>query len=593
MSNSISRIKKRQQLRRMMMVAAGVCVIGAGWLFVDFDHLRNPHQSFTTFNSDVEAGNVKKINILPRHEGGNASVELINGNRYTVEMPLVNLEAANDLMKKGIDVEFDAQGIDYEKVASMVLMLAVLLYIGLFAAQPVAWSWPFRKKPKDTGIRFADVAGAEEAKKNLVEIAEYLKCPGRYESIGAAFPRGVILHGDPGTGKTLLAKALAGEAGAGFIATNGSDFGSMFVGVSSMKVKRLFAKARSMAPCVLFIDEIDAIGGKRMSESSAVAREMGSTLNQLLVQMDGFESNNGVIVVAATNRIDSLDPALLRSGRFDRRIHIGKPNLKEREDILAIHRRKIKADERLNLHEIAKQTMGFSGADLANLMNQAALIATQAAQDKVVLDNVLQARNVMLMGEERRSMMPLLDDQTRKRLAIHECGHAIVAMAGGIDPVTAVSIVPRGVSLGQTFIAPEKDQFLIDYQDLLNRIRILVAGRAAEELFTKSISTGADDDIARATEIALNIVCRHGMSDFGMLAISEHSSTQMRFEAERKAMEIIDHAKHHALSILDTYRHVMEIMSFHLIEKEELGQEELRQFKALIDDFSEPLAKAA
>jgi cell division protease FtsH len=320
---------------------------------------------------------------------------------------------------------------------------------------------------------------------------------------------------------------------------------------------------------------------------------MGSTLNQLLVQMDGFDSNSGVIVVAATNRVDSLDPALLRSGRFDRRIQLGKPNLREREEILKIHGRKLKVDAAMDYHEVAKQTISFSGADLANLLNQAALIAVRDAQDKVVLENVLRARNVMLMGEERRSTMSMLDDQTRTRLAVHECGHAIVAMAGNLDPVSAVSIVPRGFSLGQTFIAPEKDQFLHDQRELLDRLNILVAGRVAEEMFSSSISTGADDDIARASEIALNIVCRHGMSDFGMLRISEHSSPQIRYEAERKATEIIDQARSNAINILRTNEHVMHAMSAALLEKEELNREELCEFKDMVKDFAHPLVAVA
>ncbi len=374
---------------------------------------------------------------------------------------------------------------------------------------------------------------------------------------------------------------------------NGSDFGSMFIGVSSMKIKRLFATARSMAPCVLFIDEIDAIGGKRMDEGSAAAREMSSTLNQLLVQMDGFDTNNGVIVVAATNRVDSLDPALLRSGRFDRRIQLGKPTLGEREEILKIHSRKLKVKDGMDFHHVAKHTIGFSGADLANLMNQAALIAVRDEQEQVVLENVLRARNVMLMGEECRSTMVMLDDQTRMRLALHECGHAIVAMAGNLDPVSAVSIVPRGLSLGQTFIAPEKDQFLHGHHELLDRLNILVAGRVAEDLFSNSISTGADDDICRASEIALNIVCRHGMSDFGMLKISEHSSPQIRYEAERKATEIIDQARSNAIAILRANEHVMAAMSARLIEKEELNQEELREFKDMVVNYAQPLAAVA
>ena len=593
MSNSISHIKKRQRWHKIFLAVAGICAIGAAALLVNVKSINNTDESFTRFTRDMDAGAVRKIVISPNRDSGNAQVTLAGGKHYTVEMPVTNLDAANSFAQSGVEVAFDPQMFDHEKAISMGLTLLVLLSIAVAVSQPVPFNLPFRRKRKDTDVRFADVAGADEAKKNLVEIAEYLKSPDLYESIGASFPRGVILYGDPGTGKTLLAKALAGEAGANFIATNGSDFGSMFIGVSSMKVKRLFSKARSMAPCVLFIDEIDAVGGKRMEEGSAAAREMGSTLNQLLVQMDGFDNNSGVIVVAATNRIDTLDAALLRSGRFDRRIQLGKPNLAEREAILKIHGRKIKIAGHMDYQQIAKQTIGFSGADLANLINQAALIAVHDAQETVVLENVLRARNVMLMGEERRSTMAMLDDQTRTRLAIHECGHTIVAMAGDSDPVSAVSIIPRGLSLGQTFIAPEKDQVLFDHDELLNRINILVAGRVAEELFTHSITTGADDDIARATDIALNIVCRHGMSDFGMMKVSDQSSPQMRFEAECKAIAIIENARSNAISILRANHHVMETMSARLLEKEELNQEELREFKDMIVDYAEPIVKAA
>jgi cell division protease FtsH len=591
MSHSISSIQRRHKRRNTLLLVVAACLIG-GLALIGFKNFQSTDKSFTAFTQDVDAGLVKKITVTSGRDSGDAEVLTTEGAIYRVEMPSADTEAANAYAKKGIEVKFETEAFDIGKAVSIALMLSLIVGAIFFMSQPVPFQLPFSKR-KDTRVRFADVAGADEAKRNLVEIAEYLRSPDIYESIGATFPRGVILYGDPGTGKTLLAKALAGEAGANFIATNGSEFGSMFVGVSSMKIKRLFAKARSMAPCVLFIDELDAVGGKRMDESSAAAREMSSTLNQLLVQMDGFENNNGVIVVAATNRIDSLDPALLRSGRFDRRIQLSKPTLKEREEILKIHARKVKIDAHLNYPEIAKQTIGFSGADLANLINQAALIAVHDGQHSVILEHVLRARNVMLMGEERRSTMAMLDDQTRRRLAIHECGHTIVAMAGKLDPVTAVSIIPRGMSLGQTFISPEKDQLLLSHEALVDRINILVAGRVAEEMFTKSVTSGADDDIARATELALNIVCRHGMSDFGMLRVTEHSSPQIRFEAECKAIEIISEARATATQILMTNKAVMEAMTEKLLEKEELDQDELRVFKDALIDAEETLMIAA
>ena len=468
-----------------------------------------------------------------------------------------------------------------------------LMLTGLLSIAWAAWHHPFRMGAGTHRLRFTDVAGAEEAKKNLMEVAAYLKAPRKYEAIGAVFPRGVILHGAPGTGKTLLAKALAGEAGAHFMAVNGADFGSMLIGVAAAKVRRQFARARALAPCVLFIDEIDAVGGKRLEEGSAAAREMGATLNALLVEMDGFGDNSGVIVVAATNRLAALDPALLRSGRFDRRIQLNLPSLKERADILQIHGRKITLAKGIDYLELARQTIGFSGADLANLMNQAALLAVHQNAEVVDMTMLLRARNVMLMGEESRSTLAMLDGQTRHRLAIHECGHAIVAMAGNLDPVTAVSIVPRGLSLGQTFIAPLKDMLLHSQHALLNQINILVAGRVAEEIFSKSISTGADDDIARATELALAIVGRHGMTDFGMMHVGEQASPQLRYAAECRAIELIDQARSRAGQILNANFSVVERMALRLVDVEEMDQFELRQFKALLAPQSDMLARAA
>jgi cell division protease FtsH len=593
MSSSISSIKRRQFWRKILIALVSVGIIGGAAAYFTYHHNHHVTQTYSQFAGDLDAGKVGTVRIAPNRDSGKAEVTLKDGHRYTVELPGMDVDAANHFTAKGANVEIDPHAINLDTMLPMLVLLGVLGLFGLVASRPEPLALPFRKKQRETQVRFADVAGAEEAKKNLMEIARYLKSPDVYEKIGANFPRGVVLYGDPGTGKTLLAKALAGESGANFIATNGSEFGSMFVGVSTLKIKRLFAKARAMAPCVLFIDEIDAVGGKRMNEGSAAAREMSSTLNQLLVQMDGFENNNGVIVVAATNRLDSLDPALLRSGRFDRRIQVGKPNLKEREQILKIHGRKVRVEEELNYGEIARQTIGFSGADLANVMNQAAMIAVHNGEEQVVLENVLRARNVMLMGEERRSTLSLIDQDARRRLAVHECGHAIVAMVGGTDPVTAVSIVPRGQSLGQTFMTPSKDQLLIERTDLVNRLHVLLGGRVAEELFMQSMTTGADDDLSRASDIALNLVCRHGMSDFGLLTIDEESSPQMRYEAERKAMQIMAQAKQNTSAILTTHQNVVDAMVARLLEKEELDIDDIKEFQAMMDDNPVPLAVAA
>lgn len=591
-NNSISQIKRRQFWRKILVALAVVGIIGAIGGFFTYQQATQVTQSYSHFSGDLNNGKIATVRIAPNRDSGKAQVELKDGGRYQVQLPVTDVNAADSFTAKGANVEIDPRAVNLDSLLPVLVLLTVLGLVGLIASRPEPLSL-FKKKQADTQVRFADVAGAEEAKKNLMEIAQYLKAPGTYEKIGANFPRGVVMYGDPGTGKTLLAKALAGESGANFIATNGSEFGSMFVGVSTMKIKRLFARARAMAPCVLFIDEIDAVGGRRMNEGSAAAREMSSTLNQLLVQMDGFGNNNGVIVVAATNRLDSLDPALLRSGRFDRRIQLNNPTLKEREQILKIHGRKLAVDDQLDYSEIARQTIGFSGADLANVMNQAAMIAVHNGEDKVILENVLRARNVMMMGEERRSTLSLIDQAGRKRLAIHECGHAILAMVGGTDPVTAVSIIPRGQSLGQTMMAPSKDQFLIERTDLVNRLHVLLGGRVAEELFLDSITTGADDDLSRASEIARNLVCRHGMSDFGLLTIDEDSSPQLRYEAEQRAMQIMAHAKQNTAAILTTHQQVMEAMVTRILDKEELDLADIEEFKALMANDPVPLAIAA
>lgn len=594
MSNSISSIRRRQFRRKLFLAFTAIVLAACAGAFFVWQNANDVGQSFSHFSSDLDAGRIKQMRIAPGRDNGKAEVVLKDGRHYNVQLPTPNLEAAGKLNEKGIEVEFDHRLFDPMAFLPMLLTFGVLGLIALFVSQPGPMRLPFQKKRHDTQVRFADVAGAEEAKKNLMEIANYLKAPSIYETIGATFPRGVVLHGDPGTGKTLLAKALAGESGANFIATNGSEFGSMFVGVSTLKIKRLFAKARAMAPCVLFIDEIDAVGGKRMNEGSAAAREMGSTLNQLLVQMDGFEDNNGVIVVAATNRLDSLDPALLRSGRFDRRIQVGKPNLKEREHILKIHGRKLRVEQDLNYAEIARQTIGFSGADLANVMNQAAMIAVHHGEEQVVMENVLRARTVMLMGEEKRSTLSLIDSGGRRRLAIHECGHALMAMIGGTDPVAAVSIIPRGLSLGQTFMTPAKDQLLVERTDLVNRLHVLLGGRVAEEMFMGSMTTGADDDLSRASEIALNLVCRHGMSDFGLLTITEESSPQLRYEAEQKAMQIMAHARHTVAATFAQHGELMMAMVERLLDQEELDADDIAEFEALMKhEEVQPLAMAA
>lgn len=570
-----------QRQPRLVALLIGLAITAGAALTYQQQNKEDNNKSYSQFLADMEQGNVKKIRLIPNFIGTTAEIELKKGKTYPASLPTISLEAANEYVAKGVTVEFDRNdNFDYRSLMSAVFMLIMVAYLLFMMYQQFPIPLPFKKKRTVSKVRFSDVAGAEEAKNNLVEMVEYLRDPKRYKDMGAKFPKGVVLYGPPGNGKTLLAKAVAGESGAAFIDATGSDFGSMFVSVSQMKVKRKFKEAMSMAPCILFIDEIDSIGGTRLEESSAVAREMSSTLTELLVQMDGFAANSGVIVIAATNRLGTLDPALLRSGRFDRKIHVGKPNLGERVEILKIHSRNIPLAPDFNFEEVSKITTGFSGADLANLMNQAAMLAVQENKPQVSFDDAVRGRDLMLMGEAKKSSVKLFDDSTKRLLAYHETGHAVVAMALGPDPVTAISIIPRGASLGQTFMAPEKDRQVIDNHELKARMSILVAGRMAEEMFCGRMTTGADDDIARATEIALNYVGVHGMSQLGLLAVTPRSSDQMLHQVEQEARKIIEQACIDARTVLMLHNKLVEKMAQQLCDKEELKRADLEPYEA-------------
>lgn len=361
-------------------------------------------------------------------------------------------------------------------------------------------------------VTFADVAGVDEAKQDLQEIIEFLKDPTRFQRLGGKIPKGVLLLGPPGTGKTLLAKAVAGEAGVPFFSISGSDFVEMFVGVGASRVRDLFDQGKKNAPCIIFIDEIDAVGRHRGAGLGGGHDEREQTLNQLLVEMDGFETNSGVILVAATNRPDVLDPALLRPGRFDRQIVVDRPDLLGREGILKVHAKDVSLDTDVDLNILARRTPGFSGADLANLVNEAALLAARRNRKAVGMAEMEEAIERVMAGPERRSRV--ISDREKKIIAYHESGHALVArLIPGTNPVHKVSIIPRGhAALGYTLQLPLEDRFMTMRQELLGEVAVLLAGRAAEELVFQEISTGAANDLERATEIAHRMVCEYGMS---------------------------------------------------------------------------------
>jgi cell division protease FtsH len=438
-------------------------------------------------------------------------------------------------------------------------------------------------------VTFEDVAGADEAKEELEEIVQFLKSPKKVTRLGGRIPKGVLLMGPPGTGKTLLARAVAGEAGVPFFTISGSDFVEMFVGVGASRVRDLFEQGKKNAPCIIFIDEIDAVGRQRGAGVGGGHDEREQTLNQLLVEMDGFESNEGVILIAATNRPDVLDPALLRPGRFDRRVMVSQPDIRGREAILTIHSRDLPLAEDVQLRAIAKGTPGFTGADLANLMNEAALLAARLDREAVTQSDLESAKDKVLMGAERRSMV--ISEEEKKTTAYHEAGHALVAaLLPGTDPLHRVTIIPRGRALGLTQQLPTEERFTRDRSYLINTIAILMGGRAAEEVALDQFTTGAGNDIERATGLARKMVCEWGMSQMGPLAFGkkeeqiflgrEFATHQDYSEETARAIDsevkrLVTSGYSTAVRILKDNLTALESISLELLEKETLTGDEV------------------
>ncbi|HXJ47007.1 MAG TPA: ATP-dependent zinc metalloprotease FtsH [Candidatus Dormibacteraeota bacterium] len=439
-------------------------------------------------------------------------------------------------------------------------------------------------------VTFKDVAGTDEAKEELQEIIEFLKDPQKFQKLGGRIPKGVLLVGPPGTGKTLLARAIAGEANVPFFSISGSDFVEMFVGVGASRVRDLFEQGKKNAPCIIFIDEIDAVGRHRGAGLGGGHDEREQTLNALLVEMDGFESNEGVILIAATNRPDVLDPALLRPGRFDRRVVVARPDVKGREEILRVHTRKVPLSDDVELSIIARGTPGFSGADLANLVNEAALWAARQNRKFVMHVDFEMSKDKVLMGVERKSM--ILSDEEKKNTAYHEAGHALVAAkTPGADPVHKVTIIPRGMALGLTMQLPTDDKHSYSKEHLEAMLAVLMGGRTAEELFLGYITTGAGNDIERATDIARNMVCEWGMSELGPLAfgkkeeaiflgreIAQHRdfSEDTAVQIDKEVKRIVSHAYDTAKKLLDSNRETLESIAKALLEREVLDANEVK-----------------
>ncbi len=442
---------------------------------------------------------------------------------------------------------------------------------------------------------FSDVAGADEAKEEVKEVVDFLKDPQKFQKLGGRIPRGLLLVGPPGTGKTLLAKAIAGEAKVPFFSISGSDFVEMFVGVGASRVRDMFENAKKNAPCIIFIDEIDAVGRQRGAGLGGGNDEREQTLNQMLVEMDGFETNLGVIVVAATNRPDILDQALLRPGRFDRQVYVTLPDIRGREQILNVHMRKIPVAQDVNVSVLARGTPGMSGADLANLCNEAALMAARRNARLVEMQDFEKAKDKIFMGPERRSMV--MTEEEKRATAYHESGHAIVAeILPGTDPVHKVTIMPRGRALGVTWQLPERDRYSMYYDQMLNDISVLFGGRIAEDLFVKKISTGASNDYERATKIARDMVTRYGMSaEMGPMVYAENEgevflgrsvtkttsiseATQQKVDVEIR--RILEEQYAVAQKILEDNRDKMEAMTAALMKWETIGREQVEDIMA-------------
>ena len=485
--------------------------------------------SYTQFMADAKAGRISRVDV----QGRKLTVTPTDGPAYSITSP-GDLWMVDDLRKNGVQVYGKAEEEPSFLQTLFVSWFPMLLLIGVWiffmrqmqGGKGGAFSFGKSKARMldDTAnkVRFNDVAGCDEAKQDVQEVVDFLKDPSKDQRLGGHIPRGILLVGPPGTGKTLLAKAIAGEAGVPFFSISGSDFVEMFVGVGAARVRDMFENAKKNAPCIIFIDEIDAVGRQRGAGLGGGNDEREQTLNQMLVEMDGFETGTNIIVIAATNRPDVLDPALLRPGRFDRQVVVPLPDIRGREQILNVHMKKIPVAQDVRADILARGTPGFSGADLANLVNEAALFAARRNGRVVDMNDFELAKDKIMMGAERKSMVMTEDE--KRNTAYHESGHALVAkLMPKSDPVHKVTIIPRGRALGVTMQLPEEDHYAYDKQYLLTRIAILFGGRIAEEVFMHQMTTGASNDFERATQMARDMVTRYGMSDsMGVMVYAEN-----------------------------------------------------------------------
>ena len=583
-----------------MLQKIGVWLIVGLVLFTVFKQFDKPKDqlqvTYSQFMDDAKAGKVKRVDV----QGRTLQVTPNDGSKYSIISP-GDIWMVGDLMKYGVQVTGKADDEPNMLVSALYYLGPTLLIIGFWffmmrqmqgGGKGGAFSFGKSKArlidENSNTVTFADVAGCDEAKEEVFEIVDFLKDPQKFQKLGGRIPHGILLVGPPGTGKTLLARAIAGEAKVPFFSISGSDFVEMFVGVGASRVRDMFENAKKNSPCIIFIDEIDAVGRHRGAGMGGGNDEREQTLNQMLVEMDGFESNSGVIVVAATNRSDVLDKALLRPGRFDRQVHVGLPDIRGREQILQVHMRKVPIDPDVDAAVLARGTPGFSGADLANLVNESALFAARRNKRAVDMKDFEDAKDKIYMGPERKSAV--MREEERRNTAYHESGHAVVAkILPKADPVHKVTIMPRGMALGVTWQLPEFDRVNLYKDRMLEELAILFGGRAAEEVFLHSMSTGASNDFERATKMARDMVTRYGMSDsLGTMVYVDTESesifgrnssktvselTQQKVDAEIRAL--VDSSYALARSILEQNRDKVEAMVTALLEWETIDAEQI------------------
>jgi len=559
---------------------------------------------YSQFIEEVKDGKISKVTM----EGRTLKATTTDGKKITSYAP-PDLWLVSDLLKSGVKIEAKPEEEPSMLMNVFVSWFPMLLLIGVwifFMRQMqgggAKGGGPFsfgKSKARMTDqaqntVTFADVAGCDEAKEEVQELVDFLKDPTKFQKLGGRIPRGVLMVGSPGTGKTLLAKAIAGEAKVPFFSISGSDFVEMFVGVGAARVRDMFEQAKKQSPCIIFIDEIDAVGRHRGAGLGGGNDEREQTLNQMLVEMDGFEGSQGVIVIAATNRPDILDPALLRPGRFDRQVVVPLPDIRGREEIIKVHMRKVPVAPDIKADILARGTPGFSGADLANLVNEAALFAARQNKRLVDMEDFEKAKDKIMMGAERRSMV--MSEDEKRNTAYHESGHAVVAkLLPKSDPVHKVTIIPRGRALGVTMQLPEQDRYAYDRQYLMDRIAVLFGGRVAEELFMHQMTTGASNDFERATSMARDMVTRYGMSDLGPMVYGENEgevflgrsvtthkalseATMQKVDAEIR--RIIDEQYALAKRLLDENRDKVEAMTQALLEWETIDAEQINDIMA-------------